>query len=86
MIFSLSSLLWRPAQLYLRVEGWEGGVEPKKEALSLQSAIHIQIQKPAAIWSVANKLRRLALCAFIFMILIWSTETMQKTLKIQVFN
>ena len=38
----------------------------KKEALLFQSTIGIRIQKPAALCSVATKLRRLALCAFIY--------------------
>ena len=76
---SLSSLLWRPTQLYLRGEE----EEPKNEGLLFQSTIDIHILSipvhswhtlskrataafiSAALLSAATKLRRLALCAFI---------------------
>ena len=57
---SLSNLLRRPTQLYL-------GEGSQKKGITIIQVynIHIHIQKLAAMCSVATKLRRLALCAFI---------------------
>ena len=75
-ILSLSSLLWRPTQLYLR--GRRG--EPKNEALLFQSTvdIHFQNAHKTLFQSTVDihfqnahkthkKLRGLALCAFIYL-------------------
>ena len=61
----LSNLLWKPiTALFGGGRVWGRGA--KKKALLFQFTIHIHIQKPAAMCSVATKLRGLALCAFIY--------------------